>query len=251
MKFKLGDTDIPFVFRGDEMMYPNYIKDGLILHYDFSGMTNTDASRGIATDLSGNGNHGTLQNFNYTAESGYDKNKLLFDGVDDYINAPSNTSSHLINGSSVEVTVYVSDGKEQFPRLFSTATGRLGRGGIAIYLDKIDAIDTDYFSLTATVDGDGNKRRGQFSFSKTYHIVHIYNSDLQSIFYVNGEHIDTTQFTQKMLVSSNAVIGWDKAFNNARYGKEHFNSFKIYNRALTLEEIQHNYQIEKEKFNIL
>ena len=87
-QIKLGDTDIPFVFRGDELMYPNYVKDGLVLHYDFSGMTNADASRGIATDLSGNGNHGTLQNFNYTAESGYDKNKLLFDGVDDFLQVP-------------------------------------------------------------------------------------------------------------------------------------------------------------------
>ncbi len=32
---------------------------------------------GIAKDLSGNGNHGTLQNFNFTPESGYDKNKLF------------------------------------------------------------------------------------------------------------------------------------------------------------------------------
>src|SRR5699024_9554972 len=82
---KLGNTDIPFVFRGDELMYPNYVKDGLVLHYDFSGMSNSDESRGVAKDLSGNGNDGTLQNFNFTEESGYDKNKLIFDGVDDEI----------------------------------------------------------------------------------------------------------------------------------------------------------------------
>src|SRR5699024_4123536 len=84
---KLGNTDIPFVFRGDELMYPNYVKDGLVLHYDFSGMSNSDESRGVAKDLSGNGNDGTLQNFNFTEESGYDKNKLIFDGVDDYVSA--------------------------------------------------------------------------------------------------------------------------------------------------------------------
>ena len=246
-EFRVGDSKPAFIYEGNELVYPNPVKDGLVLWYDFSGRTNADAQRGIAEDLSGNGNRGTLQNFNYTSESGYDKNKLLFDGVDDYIDAPSDMSSHMTTASTVETTVYVVNGVEQYPRLFSTATGSLGRGGIAIYLDKYT--DT-YFQLTAMVEGNGNIRRGEFDFNKTYHIVHVYTEDFRSILYINGEHIDTIQFTQKMPISSNAVIGWDKAFINARYGKEHFNSFKIYNRPLTPEEIAHNYTIEKERFSI-
>ena len=84
----IGDMGVPFIYQGEELIYPEYVKDGLVLHYDFSGMTNNDASKDIARDLSGNGNHGTLQNFNFTPESGYDKNKLLFDGVDDYLQVP-------------------------------------------------------------------------------------------------------------------------------------------------------------------
>ena len=37
----------------------------------FSGRTNLDIQKGIAEDLSGNGNNGVLQNFAYTDESGY------------------------------------------------------------------------------------------------------------------------------------------------------------------------------------
>src|SRR5699024_9529613 len=80
---RVGDGKSAFIYEGNELVYPNPVKDGLVLWYDFSGRTNTDGQRNIAEDLSGNGNHGTLQNFNYTAESGYDKNKLIFDGVDD------------------------------------------------------------------------------------------------------------------------------------------------------------------------
>src|SRR5699024_10939576 len=75
------------------LVYPNPVKDGLVLWYDFSGMTNTDHSRGTAYDLSRNGNHGTLQNFNYTAESGYGNNSLTFDGVDDSVSIPLGESS--------------------------------------------------------------------------------------------------------------------------------------------------------------
>ena len=66
VKMKFGSKDIPFVYKGDKLVYPNPIKDGLLLWYDFKGMRNTDVDRGVAKDLSGNGNHGTLQNFNYS-----------------------------------------------------------------------------------------------------------------------------------------------------------------------------------------
>src|SRR5699024_1503835 len=90
-ELRVGDGKPAFIYEGNELVYPNPVKDGLVLWYDFSGRTNTDGQRGIAEDLSGNGNHGTLQNFNFTPESGYDKNKLLFDGVDDKVTEISPT----------------------------------------------------------------------------------------------------------------------------------------------------------------
>src|SRR5699024_8179739 len=56
-----------------------------MLHYDFSHESNNSEYKDKAFDYSGNGNHGELQNFNFTEESGYDGSKLKFDGIDDYI----------------------------------------------------------------------------------------------------------------------------------------------------------------------
>ena len=81
---KLGEKNIPFIYQGNELLYPNPIKDGLVLYYDFKGMKNSDVTKGIVKDLSGKGNNGTLQNFVYTSESGYDDG-LKFDGVDDVV----------------------------------------------------------------------------------------------------------------------------------------------------------------------
>lgn len=69
---------------------PSIPTDGLVCYLDTRGKTNTDKHKGTLLDLSGNGNHGTLQNFNFTEESGYvndlsgvGTSGLKFDGVDD------------------------------------------------------------------------------------------------------------------------------------------------------------------------
>src|SRR5699024_6641857 len=88
VKMKFGSKDIPFVYKVDKLVYPNPIKEGLLLWYDFKGMRNTDTNKEVAKDLSGNGNDGTLTNFNFTEESGYKDNTLVFDGVDDSLTIP-------------------------------------------------------------------------------------------------------------------------------------------------------------------
>src|SRR5699024_5516102 len=105
VKMKFGSKDIPFVYKGDKLVYPNPIKDGLLLWYDFKGMRNTDTNKEIAKDLSGNGNDGTLINFNFTEGSGYKDNTLVFDGVDDSLTIPElaldKTAMTVVQGGKV------------------------------------------------------------------------------------------------------------------------------------------------------
>jgi hypothetical protein len=68
---------------------------GLVGYWSFDEGTGT-----IAYDYSGNGNNGTLVNFNFTATSGWTTGKiggaLSFDGVDDYV--------RILNTSSLQIT---------------------------------------------------------------------------------------------------------------------------------------------------
>lgn len=102
---KLGDKNIPFIYQGNELLYPNPVKDGLVLWYDFKGMKNSDASKNIIKDLSGNGNNGRLQNFAYNNESGYNDG-LNLDGVDDFVKIPVLSSSDNTMCLSDNVYVY-------------------------------------------------------------------------------------------------------------------------------------------------
>ena len=77
--------------KDKKLVYPEIPTEGLVCYLDARGKYNTDVYRNTLLDLSGNGNHGTLQNFNFTEESGYVKglsggtSGLRFDGVDDYL----------------------------------------------------------------------------------------------------------------------------------------------------------------------
>ena len=245
MNFKLGDTDIPFLFRGDELMYPNYVKDGLVLHYDFSGMTNEDTSRGVATDLSGNGNHGTLQNFNFTAESGYDKNKLLFDGVDDYV-----SNEKRISARTLEATFNYFTAGQPYQAIISTYSHRNIRSGMTVNVYKNEIV---VFGGSPEEQLSLSTAGFLLEVGKPYHIIAIAENDKCQVF-LNGEFVhegDFKNYTPEQTDSMfpGAYLGRWNSFGD--YAQKGFTcSARIYNRPLTPEEIAHNYAIEKERFGI-
>ena len=240
-EFRVGDGKPAFIYEGNDLVYPNPVKDGLVLWYDFSGRTNADGQRGIAEDLSGNGNHGTLQNFNFTPESGYDKNKLLFDGVDDRITAPPSGFGE--DDFTMEI-VLSSEGYMSFYTIFAKA-------------DRVSAIyNENAFGLTYIANpkypfliyyADGVRQLVRVGLDEEFPPSHIVmkKEGLNVSVYINGvktvdnthESIETSEVASKSVrISENA---WTTV-----------GSVKAYNRPLTPEEIAHNYAIEKERFGI-
>lgn len=237
----IGDMGVPFIYQGEELIYPEYVKDGLVLHYDFSGMTNNDATKGIATDLSGNGNHGTLQNFNFTPESGYDKNKLLFDGVDDSIESTKNK----LSVRSMEVTLKVNERLTTYSTIMSTFTGN-GYGGFIVY-------NYNPYIRIITTNGSFTKRGLNVGDMVTLSIVF---TEEECNLYANGELVERFQFEGYEPEQSNPnenfqgfLIGRYYRGNNYM-SKDEFYSVRAYEKALTASEIAHNYAIEKERFGI-
>lgn len=85
----IDGEEVIYSMEDDTVVYPEIPTEGLVCYLDTRGKYNTDVYRNTLLDLSGNGNHGTLQDFNFTEESGYVKDLsggsdgLKFDGVDD------------------------------------------------------------------------------------------------------------------------------------------------------------------------
>ena len=239
----IGDMGVPFIYQGEELIYPEYVKDGLVLHYDFSGMTNNDASKDIARDLSGNGNHGTLQNFNFTPESGYDKNKLLFDGVDDTILTGNNPSLNISTPLTLECLVELPAVFDHIGELVVKGTTFSRSQNYSLSYHTNGAI---YFEV-----GTDNPSRTFAHFlangfrEKKIFLQGVCRNDGLYI-YINGEQVSYSPFEIQNIPLITSHMGISVGSN--KKAKADVFSTRIYNRPLTPEEIQHNYEIEKERF---
>lgn len=249
---KLGDKNIPFIYQGNDLLFPNPIKDGLLLWYDFKGMKNVDISKNVARDLSGNSNNGTLQNFNYTSDSGYN-NGLNLDGIDDYITVP-NFTQNTFNNSRIFTFGFTLSFKDN-----------LKRGTILNIPSEVSstrlAVKTG-IDKRIIVGSESPTRFGYKSELIKTDIVNVYITvnygDIQNTnIYINGVKSQLTEttlandvysFAQKNLTIS--YHGSDATMTDTSYMNNKLHSLKIYNRILTDAEIQHNYKLEKERWGL-
>ena len=232
---KLGDKNIPFIYQGNNLLYPNPVKDGLVLWYGFKGMKNSDVSKDIARDLSGKGNDGVLRNFNYTSESGYDDG-LKFDGVDDVISDVLNTGTTPLDASNMAISMVLDSAKIQKSQYFIKVTLSDDKF-ILLYRSSIDKLG--YFTTSKK-----NKYLNFIPETNEKFLFTLNINNKQVDLRVNNEKFEIFEDTDLKNVKRISVGNIQSPYNGT------MNSIKIYNRALTEEEIQHNYKLEKERWGL-
>lgn len=239
-KVKLGDKNIPFIYQGNELLYPNPIKDGLILYYDFKGMKNSDVTKGVAKDLSNNSNNGSLKNFVYTNESGYD-NGLKFDNVDDVVSL----SVDIPISFTLSMTIDFNISKDvQF---------LCGGDFSGFYIRKNN---NDLHASVITTSGTQILSRGGNGFfnqvsssgkSKCQVTLCVDDTTQTMAIYGNGNLLSTKETGEQLAKNNLTKLGvWQGSTNLD--GK--ILSTTMYNRALTEEEIKQNYNLEKERWGL-
>lgn len=230
---KLGDKNIPFIYQGNKLLYPNPVKDGLVLWYDFKAMKNSDVSKGIAKDLSGNGNNGTLSNFAYTSGSGYNDG-LKFDGIDDVILNILNINNTPLDASNMSISIVLDSAKIQKSQYFM----------------QVNLSDNLFFLLyRSSVD-----KLGYYNTSKENKYLNFIPATNEKFLFtlnINNKQVDLRVNNEKFAVFEDKGL---KNVSSVSLGTQSYNgtlrSLKIYNRALTEEEIQKNALIEKERWGL-
>ena len=238
-EIRVGNKHVDFIYQGNGLLYPNPIKNGLILYYDFKGMKNSDVTKGIAKDLSGNGNNGTLQNFAYTNESGYN-NGLKFDGIDDIINLKNplfdqgkenqswtssillkpvqeNTSiEFILRGINLGIGIRYMDGKNKILNYINNSDKAFLYSKEGLPLNQFSEITCSYDHISRTVN-----------------------------IYINGI-LDSQKKLEDGIVPSG--MGYNMILGTRR--NDYIYGMKLYNRALTDQEVQQNYNLEKERWGL-
>jgi hypothetical protein len=214
------------------------VQSGLVLNLDAGASTSYPGSGTVWTDLSGNGNTGTLTNgptFN-SANGG----SLVFDGIDDRVTFASNPS--LTNQITVEVWV----------NLNSTTPN-----GTAWILGRESSYRLLYGSssfqwVCATVN-NGWYTTGTFAIASVsatsgiYQVVGTYDGSNNRI-YVNGTLITTGSSISGNISGGQNYVLFLSNVGGIDYGKGNLYSHKLYNRALTASEISQNYNALKSRY---
>ena len=228
------------------------MQDGLILYYDAINNTGNGHSSSTTTwkDLSGNGNDGTLNNINFDATSGWQSDGLVLDGVDDFVQSinPAYTTDGDKNDITVEVVSSKAEVKYGALLSFTHHVNQLG------FLDLWTATQ-DYriyqvmFSYVCTVIKGKTFSLSEYPIGTTKTVS--YGIDGNNYFaYLNASNKGTEQVLSTDIgwQGNDFIIG--KAISNNFYFKGTVKCIRIYNRALSLEEIISNNEIDKARFGV-
>ena len=225
-----------------------YIKDGLVLDLDAANPLSYPGTGTIWTDLSGNDNDGTLVGPSYTEDN---QGALVFDGVNDYV-SKSGWTSPPTNNFTIGCWVRFSDNVNE---RYVLSIGRdIGAptGGLALIAYGFNFIsDVIFFECGS---GVGRVSSGIIPTLNVWYYLTVTADGTNTKFYINGD-LKNTSLQGSGAITSSPTLSIGSYVNSTGTPGVYFHSgniaqVQIYNRALTPEEVQQNYNVFKGRYGL-
>lgn len=238
---------------------PQIVRDGLVLYLDAANTKSYPGSGTTWNDLSGNGNNGTLVN-GPTFDSG-NNGSIVFDGVNDYISVPNQILGNLSNDNSLTVSVFANVNEpslttrsgllcnqkyqsEVDPGGFGLVIESFGRFAVNLTKD-VDGVKTSYESLGVSTLNRQQYAEYCFTYNSITKTVITYKNGIQQ-----GSTTNPNYGWSKNTTNRPTVIGVNTQGGWGNFYKMNIGISKIYNRALTAEEILQNYNATKSRYGL-
>ena len=226
------------------------IRDNLVLCLDAANSKSYPGSGTTWTDLSGNGNNGTLTNGpTYSSANG---GSLVFDGVDGSVNiSPTNFN---LSEFSINIWFKSSSVSSNYLRLIHKADTTGSTKGFLIANSQTNGKLVFGYQPNYTTGEVLKRSTSLISNNIWYNVNMIYNSSSEIKIYFNGvENVGET--------STSPDVGWVSntgnflSIGNRAGGSEspyngNIAQVSIYNRALTAAEISQNFNALKSRFGL-
>ena len=230
---------------------PRTVTNGLVLALDAANPKSYPGSGTTWTDLSGNGNNGTL--VNGVGYSGDNLGSLSFDGVNDYV---SLGIPPLMNGVRVPLTI-IGWAKSNFFGDNRIIYGVYGyTGGFNSRLYSMIRVDSGVLKYYTSDSGTGFQSRGTFTPSLNvwnFYAVVVSGSsaspNLQIFLNNQVESFSLGSVTPTPALDVEFRIGGAES-NFNEYWNGNISNVMWYNRALTAQEIQQNFNATRSRFSI-
>jgi hypothetical protein len=219
------------------------VTNGLVLSLDASNPLSYSGSGTTWTDLTGNGNNGTLTNG--TSYSSANGGTLTFDGINDYVD-----TNLVTNQSAFTYCIWGKSSASGYPnRIMGNADSTGGANGVNI-MWGVPSSNKIWTVRRATGVGSFDFITNDITnFTGNWHyIVLTYDS-------VNGSKL----YCDNVLVGSNTGIGFTSTLK-LRIGKDGngtdaFNgsvgAVQVYNKALSSTEVEQNFNATKSRFGFV
>ena len=224
---------------------PKIVTNGLVLALDAGDRNSYTSGSSTWNDLSGNGYNATL--VNSPDFSSVDSGKIQLDGVDDYIDLPSNSNrNHTIKNSTFNIVFNdsrlttnpgVSTYLYSISSVFSCLWKRDSETTHYIRVNNVTVVDLDLGTINEDV----------------VYLTLVIDENYITKFYVNGTLRNTHDY------SGNAIdylwtydweLGRRRNFAEGPYDEFDYHMISLYNRALSENEVLQNYNALKGRFRL-
>jgi len=221
-----------------EYEYRSIIQDGLVLHLD-ARIFNTISGTSWF-DFSGNSLHSTLTNgptFNSDNQG-----SIIFDGTDDHGIISHTTLLNPTLSMTLSAWVYLNSFKTNMS-IFGKGTSTSGQGGYDFRIDANNQLNlVKYFIADQKVTLSTALSTGIW-----YNIVAV-QSATQVQYFVNGNSVGS--FNNSAAYQTNTAEFRIARDRGTVYTSTRISHILFYNRALTADEITHNYNVTKYRYGL-
>ena len=228
---------------------PPSASDGLVLYLDAANSASYSGSGNTWYDLSGNSNKATFvdsPSFQSAPQSFFN-----FDGSNDYMTIVRSSSMSPTSGLTQEVWFNFST----IPNaaiFIGLQYGSSSNNTYALWMESSTIYGGVNTSGSFTAVGIGISN---ISGNKWHNLIHTYDGSAQRL-YLDGVLLNSSNITGTIQYDANntrVLIGADDNGGGYNTGAGYFhsgkiNQIKIYNRALTSEEITRNYNASKKRY---
>ena len=223
--------------------YPNIVKDGLVLNVDAGSRLSYSGSGTTWSDISGNGNNGTLQNG--PTYSSANSGSIVFDGTNDYVDLGAFFTYQTF---TISIWVYPGATQNQYADIFDN-----NHTGTRNFVLQQNNLTTNQYSFGVS-DASGSIS-GSDAINLTAnvwtHLSFTFSPTSRVIAYVNG-----TFHSQGALAGGRNILYQSQFLRlcawggGARIWNGRISNFSVYTRALSAAEVSQNYNALRGRFSV-
>ena len=227
---------------------PDIVENGLVLCLDAGNTKSYPGSGTVWTDLSRSGNNGTLTNgptFNI-ANGG----SVVFDGVDDYAEIPTNAAidNALAGQFTFEMWVMPLNAGLRYGKLFGKGTFNSRINGIVSDWNAAGPLYPIGFQYRDASNVSVGPSMGNVTFNNWYHLIITRNSSNLLSTFNNGIVASSTSESVNLGNSTFPIRLSDNSGGERRASR--IASFRFYTKGLSASEVLQNYNATKGRFRL-